>query len=487
MKPYFFILLLAATAPLQAQPENAPVDLERLILARPLLTQALTGEEAVVIALRESPIARGAIAEVEVAEAQLDQARAGRKPAVALYGFLAGGSIPNNIVAPQTVRPQVVRRVASGGYADAKVAAMFPLYTGDRLQAMVRRATSLRTASLADAQAERQEIALLTRTAYHEVLARRALVDVWQERLNQDEEQLRIDRVRAEEGKIPPFYVQRTQAEVAASQQELTNATRDVDLSLTQLKTVMGVSPLSDLTITQTLQYQPSAELLTQLAPTVVTGESDLGTVPATAPLPQSMKTFEVPVVLPALLRLAQSQRPELQASLQRLQAADEQSAASRSAFRPQVNLFATGDLSNERVAGGGSASGVTYGIVAALPIFDGGLRRAQLRESEAENRRQQQEQERVALQVGQEVTNALLNLRAAEQNVNTAQTALGAAREDYRVARLRYEAGKSIPVEVLDALAARTRAQSNVVQALYNYNVARDQLRRAVGVEIEA
>jgi outer membrane protein TolC len=59
----------------------------------------------------------------------------------------------------------------------------------------------------------------------------------------------------------------------------------------------------------------------------------------------------------------------------------------------------------------------------------------------------------------------------------------LAAAREDYRVARIRYEAGKSIPVEVLDALAARTRAEQSVVQAKYQFNAARDQLLRAVGV----
>lgn len=72
---------------------------------------------------------------------------------------------------------------------------------------------------------------------------------------------------------------------------------------------------------------------------------------------------------------------------------------------------------------------------------------------------------------------------RATNSEIQEVTNALVAAREDYRVARLRYEAGKSIPVEVLDALSARTRAASNQVQALYDWNVARDQLLRAGGV----
>ena len=490
LKTFFAFALLFTAAPLSAQtaapPNNVlPSNLEKLLAARPLLNQTLSIQEAVTIALRESPIVRGATAEVEMAQARLDQARAERKPAVGLYGFLADGSIPNNIVAPQAVRPLVVRRLASGGYADAKLSVAYPLYTGDRLQALVRQASALQNASQAQVQTQQHEVALLTRTAYHETLARRALVTVWQERLTEDEEQLRIDRVRAEEGKIPPFYVQRSEAEVAASQQELTNATRDVALSLAQLKTVMGINPLSELTLDETLPTQPLLEFLQQLAPDVapISIAPAADAVPSTPPLNAATATFELPQFLPALLRLAERKRPELQASESRVQAAQAGREAQRSAFRPQINLFATGDLSNERVTGDGSASGVTYGVVAALPLFDSGLRRARVREAEAGQLQQEQERERVALQVGQEVTNALLNARAAAQNIGTAQSALVAAREEYRVARIRYEAGKSIPVEVLDALSARTRAASNQVQALYDWNVTRDQLLRAVGV----
>jgi outer membrane protein TolC len=92
-----------------------------------------------------------------------------------------------------------------------------------------------------------------------------------------------------------------------------------------------------------------------------------------------------------------------------------------------------------------------------------------------------EQEQE-LALRIASEVTQEFLNVKAAEESVHTAEQVLKAAREDYRVAQLRYEAGKGINVEVLDTLAALVRAQTNHVRALFDFNVARDRLRRAIG-----
>src|SRR5206468_2790718 len=117
-----------------------------------------------------------------------------------------------------------------------------------------------------------------------------------------------------------------------------------------------------------------------------------------------------------------------------------------------------------------------------SLPLFDAGLRRANRRTAEADQRHRQLDLERMSLEVTQQVTSALLSLGAAEQNVTTAQAGARAAQEEYQVALERYQAGRGVLVEVLDALAARTRAQTNVVQALFDYNVAQDQLRRAIG-----
>lgn len=523
----------------------APGDLERLLATRPVVNGPLSLDEAVATALRESPVLRGAEEEVEAALGRLNAARAERKPMLSANTFLSGGSLPNIVESPQLPIARMIMGLPRGAYFDQNLMLMAPILTGGRLRALVRQAQAGREASQAELEGQRQEIALLARTAYREVQARRALVDVQQARLRENEEQLRLDRIRAEEGKIPPFFVLRQEAEVAATRQELTNAARDVELSLLQLRTVMGVNPASNFSIPGTLEYQPSVDFIARLSGAAsTTGGSALNVATPNTPVPtlpeavnSGVSSPQVPAPatgstassasapgapapdvgstvppastsgastssgsasplpnasgissgLSALLRVAERGRPELRAAGLRIAGAELETSAIGAAYKPQVNAFVMGDIGQSggfgSSRGGSRFGGVTFGVAASIPLYTGGRRSAAIQSAQAARRRLQSEREQVALEVAQSVNGALLNLNAWEQNIPTAQAALRSAQEDYRVARIRYEAGRSIAVEVLDALATRVRAESNLVQALFGYNVARDQLLRAVGV----
>jgi outer membrane protein TolC len=82
------------------------------------------------------------------------------------------------------------------------------------------------------------------------------------------------------------------------------------------------------------------------------------------------------------------------------------------------------------------------------------------------------------------EVKQAYLNLQSAEQQIETAQKGLVAAREALRVANLRYQEGVGTPVEVSDANAQFVAARTAVVNAIYQYRIAVSNLQRAVGSE---
>ncbi|HEV2473189.1 MAG TPA: TolC family protein, partial [Chthonomonadales bacterium] len=265
------------------------------------------------------------------------------------------------------------------------------------------------------------------------------------------------------------------EAAEAASQQDLTDAQRDETVALIELKTVIGADPASQPVLTQSDAYSPSAAFLQVLAAEA----PSTGRTPSPAQ-PSPAGAAPLDTAAPALLRLAVSRRPEIMAANERVRSAGDTVAEARGSYLPQVDLFAMGDVIDTQASR--SFAGTTYGLAASVPLYNGGDRRAQIDSALAMERQAQAERTRIELKVAQEVQDALAELRAAEQNVSTADAAEAAASEAYRVEMQRYQAGRSILVELLDALAARTAADSSKVQALYRYNLSRDQLLRATG-----
>jgi outer membrane protein TolC len=422
---------------------------------RATISGKLTLERAVEIALRESPVVRGAAEEVNVAIEELQAARAAGRPTVSATAFLSTGSNASITATPSPVMPQATMALPQGSFFDQNVSLMVPLYTGGRLESLVRRAQSAREASSAERDEVKLEVELLTRVAYRTAQVRQALLAVAQDLVRTNDERLRIARLTFREGRIPRYPVLRDEAELANATQQLTNAERDREMALVELRTVMGVDFAPDVALEE--------------PPTLPSIEATVGPT-ATSQVPD----------LAGQLRVAEERRPRLIARRLRVRSAAENVSVARSAYRPQVSLFAMVDAMQGEVVD--RFRGYTAGVVAALPLVDGGARRAEQRRAEAEARREEEELESVRLQVVQEVTSRWLAVRAAERNVATAQAGVQAGEEEYRIAQLRYQEGKSANVEALDALFARTRARVNLVQAVYEYQVAADQLRRATG-----
>lgn len=85
---------------------------------------------------------------------------------------------------------------------------------------------------------------------------------------------------------------------------------------------------------------------------------------------------------------------------------------------------------------------------------------------------------------IGLEVRNAMLDISTAAENIPTTERALHQAEENLRVNEERYKAEVTTITEVLDAQTLLTEARVNRYRALYNHNLAKARLQRAVGLE---
>lgn len=404
--------------------------------------------QAVALAWEQSPRLEGRRAEVPAARARAALMRSGGRLVASTTTFLTGGSMSNLVQGVEPVQPRPPVVAPPEAQADQNLMVMYPLSTGGRVSAEVAGAEAELRAAQAGVDSALLEVVYRVREAYWRVLLNQEMVKIAQENLKEQQERLRVDQEMYDVGKIPLYYVLRDKAEVAEAQQALTNAERDVDTALLRLREEIGIEMGERVVLTDALVY-----------------EADRPGEPA------------------ALAEQAVRTHPAMRVAEARVEAARRQVAVKQAAFRPQVAAALMADAFRN-LSGNDSAlrGGYTAGIIASLPLLDGGSRRAEADEAWAQVRRAEADRATLRLEITREVHEAWLDFNAADRNVSTAEQALAAADEDYRVATERYQAGKAINLEPISALAALVRARTNLVQALFEQRTALDRLNRAVG-----
>lgn len=102
----------------------------------------------------------------------------------------------------------------------------------------------------------------------------------------------------------------------------------------------------------------------------------------------------------------------------------------------------------------------------------------------QVESRKRQLDQTRKTLEDGikLELKQAILNLKEAEEKIPTSEKAVEQAEENLRVSEERYKAQVTTSTEVLDAQTLLSQARMNYYNALYDHNLAKATLLRAVG-----
>jgi outer membrane protein len=84
-------------------------------------------------------------------------------------------------------------------------------------------------------------------------------------------------------------------------------------------------------------------------------------------------------------------------------------------------------------------------------------------------------------------VREAYAQLKTAGRNIETARLAIDAAKENVRLANLRYREQAATSKEVIDALTGQKKAEYNFHSGLFTWNLAVAKLEMAMGLDIQA
>jgi outer membrane protein TolC len=118
--------------------------------------------------------------------------------------------------------------------------------------------------------------------------------------------------------------------------------------------------------------------------------------------------------------------------------------------------------------------------------VFDSGRIKADVMEDNAELTNRRNELENLRGQIDYDVRAALLDLKAAADQVDVAKSNVQLAAQSLQQSRDRFTAGVTNTVEIVQAQQAVAVADENLIAAQFQYNVAKVSLARAEGAADE-
>jgi multidrug efflux system outer membrane protein len=369
-------------------------------------------DELVASALVRNADMRFAVARIEEADANLREAGAAFLPEIDLGGTPQRQRISGAAATPIPPSIPLVRndiRLTLG--------TSFEIDFWGKLRRAIEATRALALGSRYAKEVVTLSLAGLTAQAYFSLRALDAQIAVTRTTLESRDEALALVRNRARGGIASDLEVNQSELARADASIQLKDLLRQRALIEHQLGSLTGRLDLA----------LPGGELLTLPVP----------------PLP--------PAGLPSALL---QRRPDILQAEQQLIAANAQIGIARAAMFPTISLtaYAGGQSTALATVLSSGASIWSLGFGLALPIFDAGRYAARMQAAEARQRQSVASYQKAVETAFREVADALTTLQQTEASEQDLQLRATAARNALRLAKLRYEAGYSAYLEVLDA-----------------------------------
>jgi outer membrane protein TolC len=172
--------------------------------------------------------------------------------------------------------------------------------------------------------------------------------------------------------------------------------------------------------------------------------------------------------------------RPDYQAALASLRAAQLSREAAWKQRLPSIGL--AGEYGVLGYTPDALAPNWAAAATLRIPIFEGGKVEADVRQAEAVLKQRQAQVDNLRGRIEQDVQDALLDLRAAAQQVEVAKLGLDLAQQALGQSQDRFAAGVTNNVEVIQAQQQLAAANEQYIASLYAHNIAKVLLARAIG-----
>ena len=209
--------------------------------------------------------------------------------------------------------------------------------------------------------------------------------------------------------------------------------------------------------------------------------------MPAGVELTADLTGPEPNFVLAELLTTARRENPALLATLARERVAQATVRSARGEYTPSLSLSASGGGNAQAPVDSAFPSDFTrnpYNLNASLsfPLFDGFAREQRLQDANASSADARYSVRRQELQLTADVTSALVTVQVAHRTVELQTRTAATSRQALQLAEERYRVGANTFVDLTTARAEFERAETDRIDAIYEFHRAYAALESAVG-----
>lgn len=291
----------------------------------------------------------------------------------------------------------------------------------------------------------RELVVLAVGNAYLEALSGAARVDTAEAEVNTAQALFNKAQDQQRAGVTPAIDTLRSQVEFQTRQQQLIVVRNNFAKQKLTLARAIGLPPGQQFSLAEKEPYEPL-----------------------------------VPMPVEDALQRAYAHRADYLAIQTQVKAAEFYRRAATAEHLPSLGI--NGNYGDSSVTIGNPQDVYQLSATLKIPIFQGNRSRADALEAESTLRQYKQQMDNLRGQIDYEVRTALLDLQAAADQVEVAQSSVGLAEQTLGQARDRFAAGVADNLEVVQAQEAVASANESYISALYAHNVAKVELARAIG-----
>ncbi|MDP4172511.1 MAG: TolC family protein [Bacteroidota bacterium] len=431
-----------------------------LLLSAGLYAQRLTIQESIEMGLKNSKDIRISQSKSSAAEAKVTEANSQMLPQLKLgAGYTRLSSVPPfQVQIPILPKPITISDVILNNY-NIRLSLQQPIFTGFRLSSLRSAAILNGQAAQADYSKDINEASFKIQTAFWQYYKAQQLLALLNENLLQNQRHLEDTRNNLKNGLVTQNDVLKLEVQYSNTKLQQIEAQNNLDIARVAFNQAVGLS----------LDAKTEVD--------VKDINADFSSYNSSA------YRFD------DIIKEAKSNREELKSMQYRYEASKEALSAARSGWMPQVffnaNYYYNRPNSRYQPPLDQFKDTWDLGVTLSWDIWNWGYTSSQTRQASETSVQTETSLAQINEAVDLEVYSNFLTYQRSADKILVSRQSVDQAKENYRIINDKYNVQLATSTDLIDAETAVLQAQTNLNNALVDYEVAKVRLDKSIGRRI--